>query len=244
MSKLAIIAADRVEVAPLVNGWSHSRTTAQRHSVEIFEKDNVVVGSAGMGPIPARIAADTVYKHCDGKVAALLSVGYAGALSPRLKVADLFEPKKIVCAADDTEIINSTGTGTLISAGAVAGVEAKEMMAKKFDGDAVDMEAYSVADVARIYGVPFRAIKVVSDGFDFPMPPMGRFIDEYGRFHKASFAAYAAMRPWIWSDVWRLARNGSRATKMLCERLGQEMESFAPNEKTGFAASQPTEVSR
>src|SRR5204863_8250571 len=122
-------------------------------------------------------------------------VGYAGAQKPRLKVADLFEPKKIICAADDTEIINSSGSGILVSAGAVAGSDAKEMMAQKHQADAVDMEAYSVADVARIYGVPFRAIKVISDEFAFPLPPMGRFIDDLVRSHRTSFAIYARMRP-------------------------------------------------
>jgi adenosylhomocysteine nucleosidase len=242
MSKLAIIAADAVEVGSLVRGWKHSQTIAQRHTVEIFEQGDVVIGFAGMGPIPARIAADAVYKQSGGKVAAFLSVGYAGALSPKLKVADLFEPKKIICAADETEIINSSGQGTLISAGAVAGIDSKAMMARQFGGDAIDMEAYSVADVARIYGVPFRTIKVISDEIDFPMPPMGRFIDECGRFNKASFAIYAVMRPWIWSNVWQLARNSSRATGVLYDCLQQEIETFAG--KNEVAPTHATEVSR
>jgi len=243
MSKLAIIAADVVEVSPLVRGWKHTQPIAQRHTVEIFEQGDVVVGFAGMGPIPARVAADTIYKHCGGKVGEFLSVGYAGALSPTLRIGDPVEPKKIICAADETEIINSSGAGTLVSAGAVAGSTDKRMFAQNHKADAVDMEAYSVADVARIYGVPFRAIKVISDGFDFPMPPMGRFIDEFGRFNKTSFALYSAMRPWIWSTVWRLARNSSRATTVLCERLRQEIEAFAAKGKNISAAPQPTEVS-
>src|SRR6266404_8710560 len=85
MSKLAIVAADAVEVSPLVRGWKPSQTIAQRHSVKIFENDNAVVGFAGMGPIPARIAADAIYKHCRGEVGEFLSVGYAGALRVNLR---------------------------------------------------------------------------------------------------------------------------------------------------------------
>src|SRR6478736_6254642 len=136
MSKLAIIAADLVEIAPLVKAWKNTQQVAQRHTVEIFERGNVVAGFAGMGPVPARIATDTIYKHCGGQVQAIFSVGYAGALKPRLKIADLLEPKKIICSADDTEIINSNGTGTLVSAGAVAGSDAKKMMTRKFEADA------------------------------------------------------------------------------------------------------------
>ncbi len=242
MSKPAIIAADRVEIAPLIRGWKRSRLITQRHTVEIFEEGNAVIGFAGMGPMPARIAADAVYKHCSGKVDAFLSVGYAGALNAAAKVGDLIEPKKIICAADDTEIINSNGAGTLVSAGAVAGSDTKKMMASKYQADAIDMEAYSVADVARIYGVPFRAIKVISDDIDFPMPPMGRFIDDLGRFHKASFAIYVAMRPWIWADVSRLARNSSKATQVLVERLQQEIK--MTQKIANVRSPQATEVSR
>src|SRR4051812_6797859 len=131
MSKLAIIAADLVEIAPLVKGWKHSQQVAQRHTVDIFESGDVLAGFAGMGPIAARIATDTIYKHCSGAVGAILSVGYAGALNPAFKVGDLMQPKRIICAADDTEIINSTGAGVLVSAGAVAGADAKQMMASK-----------------------------------------------------------------------------------------------------------------
>jgi adenosylhomocysteine nucleosidase len=240
MSKLVIIAAAEIEVAPLVRGWKHSRTSAQRHDIDIFEADDAIVAIAGMGPIAGRIAADTAYKHCNGEVRGFLSVGFAGALTPALKVADIFEPRKIICAADDTEISNPTGSGSIVSAGAVAGYEQKSMLAKKHAADAVDMEAYSVADVARIYGVPFRAIKVVSDELDLPMPPLGRFIDEKGRFQTGSFVIYSVIRPWIWSTVWRLARNSRLASHVLCERLRQEIGTI----KEHGAVPQMTEVSR
>src|SRR3954469_13507895 len=240
MSKLVIIAAAEIEVAPLVRGWKQSRTNAQRHEVDIFENGDVVVAIAGMGPIAGRIAADTAYKHCNGDVRGFLSVGFAGGLNPALKLADNVEPKKIVCAADDTEISNPTGSGTLVSAGAVAGHEQKLMLASKHGAEAVDMEAYSVADVARIYGVPFRAIKVISDELDFPMPPMGRFIDEKGRFQMGSFVIYSLIRPWIWPTVWNLARSSQRASKRLCKRLKQEIGTV----KEQGAVSQMTEVSR
>ena len=232
MSKLVIIAADQIEIASLIRGWSHTRTAAQRHHVDLFENGDVVVGIGGIGPVAARIAADTAYKHCGGDVRAFLSVGFAGALDPEKKVGDIFEPAKIVCAADDTEIINSGGKGILISAGSVAGQDAKTTLAKRYGADAVDMEAYSVADVARIYGVPFRAIKVISDELDFPMPPMGRFISERGRFQRGSFVIYTLIRPWVWPTVAKLARNSSRAASVLCERLKKEFGSTANSNAT------------
>src|SRR3954471_201039 len=73
MSKLAIIAADLVEIAPLVKGWKHSQQVAQRHTVDIFESGDVLAGFAGMGPVPARIAADTIYKHSSGEISLMIS---------------------------------------------------------------------------------------------------------------------------------------------------------------------------
>jgi hypothetical protein len=81
------------------------------------------------------------------------------------------------------------------------------------------MEAFAVADVARVYNVPCIAMKVISDEYDFPMPPMGRFVADSGDFNIASFIGYAAVRPWLWPTVIKLGANGSIATKSLCEAL-------------------------
>jgi len=225
MFKLAIIAAERIEIAPLISGWKYALVPAQRHEVEIFAKGDVLVAFAGMGAVSARIAADIVYEHCGGDVRRFLSVGFAGALTQDQRVAEIVEPRKIIGAAENSEFTLAKGAGTLVSAGAVASPEAKMTLAKKYRADAVDMEASTVADVAHIYSVPFRAIKVISDEVDFPMPPMGRFFDKHGRFQKGSFIIYTFIRPWTWPTVLQLARNSSRAAKALCERLQKEIES-------------------
>src|SRR5205823_8077584 len=92
---------------------------------------------------------------------------------------------------------------------------------------AVDMEAFAVADVARIYNVPFIAMKAISDEFDFDLPPLGRFITDRGDFCMAAFVAYAAIRPWIWPTVMRLNKNSQLAIKQLCNALEQTIEKYA-----------------
>src|SRR5712671_4793803 len=88
-----------------------------------------------------------------------------------------------------------------------------------YGADAVDMEAYSVGDVASIYKVPFIAIKAISDELDFPMPPLGRFVTDTGQFSTAGFVAYTAIRPWTWPSVIQLGKNASLASEKLAAAL-------------------------
>src|SRR5712671_450204 len=96
-----------------------------------------------------------------------------------------------------------------------------------YGADAVDMEAYSVGDVASIYKIPFIAIKAISDELDFPMPPLGRFVSSNGQFSTAGFVGYAAIRPWIWPVVFQLGKNASVASEKLAFALRTAVERYA-----------------
>jgi adenosylhomocysteine nucleosidase len=77
------------------------------------------------------------------------------------------------------------------------------------------MEAAAVAAAAQAHGIRFTATKVISDGLQFDMPETARFIDAQGGFRTAAFAAFVALRPWLWRRVAMLARNSSRAARIL-----------------------------
>src|SRR5205807_10294089 len=126
---------------------------------------------------------------------------------PGTQVGHVLVPETIISESEDTKIETASGIGVLLTAGAVAGLAHKRLFAEKYHAQAVDMEAFAVADVARIYNVPFIAMKAISDEFDFDLPPLGRFITDTGDFRTAAFVAYAAVRPWIWMDVAELDRN-------------------------------------
>jgi hypothetical protein len=221
MPKLAIIAALEREVADFVRGWQRHTIPGTMRTVTLFERDNVIVVYAGIGAVSARTAADVAYKHANGAISHFISAGLAGALTPEWKVGDVFRPATIIDEADDLSIPTSGGAGTLITAGTVADEQVKRIFAAKHIAQAVDMEAYAVADVARIYKVPFSAIKVISDELDFPMPPLGRFVSERGEFRTLAFVTYAAVRPWLWPTVLRLGQNSAKATEVLTRELAQ-----------------------
>ena len=112
-----------------------------------------------------------------------------------------------------------SGSGVLVSFGAVASPEQKRKLRESFGGQAVDMEAAAVAQAAMARGVRFSVVKVISDESDFTFPELERFVDSQGRFLEGRFALHIALRPWLWGKVARLGRSSARASRVLCEWL-------------------------
>ncbi len=222
--KIAIVAALETEIRSVVRGWTSKTVLSQNRRVTIWESENGVVACGGIGPICARIAAEAAYQHCHGNLSLFISAGFAGALQPSLRVGDLVRPAKVISDADGQMLETAAGKSVLVSAGAIASKETKKIFANKYNAEAVDMEAYSVGDVASIYKIPFIAIKAISDELDFPIPPLGRFVNDAGHFNTASFIGYAAVRPWLWPTIFQLGRNSSVAAAKLSTALKNAIE--------------------
>lgn len=214
-TEVAIVAAMEREVEPLIRDW----TMILGHSRRVYEKGHVVLVAGGIGEKPAALAADGILAFRQPKV--ILSVGMAGALDPALSVGSVFVPTKVLRQDSNTAFTINGGQGTLLTATGVTSSGAKRELARRFQAQAVDMEAYGVAEVAKKRGVKFVAIKTVSDEFDFEMPSMDRFIDAAGHFHTGRFAVHAAIRPRMWPVLSQLRRNAAKATDALCEVLSQ-----------------------
>ena len=71
----------------------------------------------------------------------------------------------------------------------------KARLARSFGASMVDMEAATVARLAQAKGLGFRAIKGVSDGYEFELSALAEFEGERGSFRTGAFAAYTAVRP-------------------------------------------------
>jgi hypothetical protein len=90
------------------------------------------------------------------------------------------------------------------------------------------MEASAVACAAEARSVGFRAIKVISDEFNFEVPTDGRFVDAEGRFHQGRFALHVLVRPWLWLPLVHLASNSAQATRALCAELREILAEESP----------------
>lgn len=216
--KLAIVAALEREVAPLVRDWDLVVVRHGQRELRIREHEDVMVLCGGIGAAAARTAAEVLHKHAQGEIAGFISAGYAGALTPDLRVGDVVQPGHVV-TPDGASHPAHGADGVLVSSSSVAGPAAKQELAIQHSAKAVDMEAHAVADFASVHRVPCVVIKVISDEHDSELPPVDRFVDPAGRFKSSSFAVHALVRPWLWRKVIRLGRDTSLASRALCDAL-------------------------
>jgi adenosylhomocysteine nucleosidase len=223
MPKVAIVAALEREVSSLIEGCTRVARQYEGRSFVFFERkderNKMVIVCGGIGVEAARRAAEAVIALYSPTL--VQSVGFAGALDASLHVGDVFAPAVVVDARDGsrTEIEGANRQGTLVTFMAVAGTDQKSNLARAYGARAVDMEASAVAAAAHAHAIPFAATKAISDEYDFEMPQTARFIDSQGQFRTASFALFAALRPWLWRRVAQLAGNSRKAARALGEHL-------------------------
>jgi adenosylhomocysteine nucleosidase len=215
-AKIAIVAALHREVAGLVKDW---KVTSEQ-GLRFFRNGQLTLICGGIGEQAARRATEAIVNFCKPEL--IVSVGFAGALVADLKVGDVLTPRWVIDAKDGSRHDTGTGEGALLTISEVAGAERKAKLAEAYGARAVDMEAAAVARGAEKHGIRFLAIKVISDELEFSMPPVDRFVDSAGQFKTGRFAAYTALRPWLWKSVSQLARNSAVASRVLRNTLEQE----------------------
>jgi adenosylhomocysteine nucleosidase len=217
MCRLAIVAALEREVRPLVKSWRvHEREHAGRR-FRFYENGETVLVCAGIGPEPARRAAEAILALYSPNC--VYSVGYAGALEPTVRTGHILQPARVINTKDGSSSSIVGGHGTLVSHALIASAAQKTKLREAYNAQAVDMEASAVARAAEARGITFAAVKAISDEFNFELPATEQFVDTQGRFQQTRFAIFIALRPWLWARVAQLARNSARATRNLCAEL-------------------------
>jgi adenosylhomocysteine nucleosidase len=207
------------EVRPLIQRWRPVEREYDGRSYKFFENDRAVLVCGGIGPEAARRAAEAIINLYAPVL--VQSAGFAGALDSTLKVGTVLTPICVIDAKDGSRIEAGVGHWVLVSVDQPASVEQKAKLAEAYWAHAVDMESAAVARAAQAHDITFVGLKAISDEADFEMPPIGRFIAHDGKFRTSAFAAYVALRPWLWLRVLRLAKNSATAATALCEWLEQ-----------------------
>ena len=216
---IGIIAALPREVAPLVKGWKCEKLPGNRI---VYLRDNAVVACAGMGP--AQVALAVTAARALLPVTELISVGLAGACNQSLAVGDIVRPGVVIDRNTGERFLDDRHDAVLVSTNAILSIAEKERLRIAYAAAAVDMEAATVARLARAHGLKFSAIKVVSDAADFGMGGLSGFATDDGQFREGAFALHAAVRPWMWSRLMGLAKNSKRAVKALNEAVRAELD--------------------
>jgi adenosylhomocysteine nucleosidase len=233
-AKIAIVAALERELHPLLRHWPVVVKQHAGRTFRLFEQGQIVAVCGGIGAAPARRAAEAVIALYAPSI--VYSAGFAGALDPALKVADILIPARVVDAGDSSSVETGTGQGILVTFGAVATPEQKVKLGKSFNAQAVDMEASAVARAAAARGVRFAAVKAISDEVGFVLPGMHHrtgFIGPSGNFLPGKFARFIMIRPWTWVAALRLAGNSKRAAIALSAWLAETNQELLNSPESG-----------
>jgi adenosylhomocysteine nucleosidase len=217
MYRLAFVAALEREVRPLFKSWPVQEREHAGRRFRFYENGETVLVCGGIGAEPARRAAEAVLALYSPNC--VYSVGYAGALESTLRIGDILQPARVINTEDGSSASIVGGHGTLVSHAQIASAAQKTKLREAYNAQAVDMEASAVARAAEARGIAFAAVKAISDEFNFELPATEQFVNTQGRFQRTRFAAYVALRPWLWARVAQLARNSARATRNLCAEL-------------------------
>ena len=215
----AIIAALPREIKHLVRGWQEHKLP---NKTVVYTNDFAVVACAGMGLTRATLAVQAALAM--KPVTALLSAGLAGACDPSLHVADIVHAGVVVDMQSGEQYSDSDFTQVLVSSPHIASVAEKRRLYESYRASAVDMEAASVARLARAHNLSFRAIKAISDDACFELQELTRFATPDGQFREAAFAAHSAVRPQLWPRLFHLAENSSRAIQSLTAELESQLD--------------------
>jgi hopanoid-associated phosphorylase len=141
-----------------------------------LRREAKLVAQNAIAVVPANLAGIT-------EATGIISIGIAGALSPDLVVGDVVIAERVVTANEAFETdakwtaklagaLPDARIGAILGRGAIAeSAEIKTVLCESTDADAVDMESHLAARAALERGVPFAALRVISDTADRSLPP-------------------------------------------------------------------------
>ncbi len=183
---------------------------------------SILLATAGMGATRVSLAVAAALAH--GPVDLLLSVGLAGACIPSLAAGDVLEASLVIDSQSGERFTPATLSGIaapaiLVTTPRIASPSEKQRLHATYNAAAVDMEAATVARLARAHNIPFAAFKAISDDHTVDLSHLRAFAHARGHFRTSAFALHTALRPHLWLPTAALGRNTSRALENLSSGL-------------------------
>ncbi len=237
MKKIGIVAAMRGELHPLVREWprtdhvsigelrvSHGGMAHGTASYPASYSVQCFASAEGIGAAAAT-RSFAALRAAAGQLDAIVSYGWAGALSCGAKPPSVYSVAEVVDAQTgerflaDTQAFGPTSALRLVTLDHVAAQGEKRALAERYQAVLVDMEAATVARLARAHGIPFLCLRGISDGYADDLPDFNRFITPQGQLRTAAFAASALLRPGSWGPLMELGRNSRAAAEALARAL-------------------------
>ncbi|MGH9605225.1 MAG: hypothetical protein ACRD3N_05935 [Terracidiphilus sp.] len=224
MTRVAIVAAFPDELKPLVRGWPHSTRSGIHFWAQRNEEEEWIAACAGAGQ-PAATRAFAAIED-GGPIDLILSVGWAGALTPECKPGHAYNAAGVIDARTGERFNCDAEAGPhwLVTSPIVANAAEKRRLAAAYRADLVDMEAAAIARLAAMRQIPFYCIKGISDGFRDQLPDFNRFLSPTGQMQLASLAFFAILRPWYWPALLRMGENSRKASHAIRDSLLEHLQ--------------------
>lgn len=208
VSSTLIVAAEAREFAGLLKRAGpgtplHVANIAFARDIVLHGRRAILVAN-GPGPrLVNQMLSSPVMK--EWQVEDVISTGFCGALDPSLRIGDIV-----------------VATGEIWSEDRVAvRAEDKRRLREKTGARVVEMEFAAVQAKAQAWGVPCRAVRVVSDtaGENLPLD-LNLYRDAEGRFQLTRIAVAGLLRPFtVLPRLMQLDRNSRVASEKLGEFL-------------------------
>jgi adenosylhomocysteine nucleosidase len=222
--RIGIVAALPGELTPLVRGWNASEVEGTVIHRTIMDETELIAVCCGIGREPAARAC--MLAQASGPLTALVSIGWAGALSCGMKAGQAYTVNEVVDIATGERYETASeqsgpATVRLLTAKRIVRKDEKRQLAENYAAMLVDMEASTVARLARVHELPFYCVKAVSDGANESLPDMNPFLTRSGQMKISSLVASVVVRPQYWRAMARMGSNSSKAAVALAAEVKQ-----------------------
>ena len=194
--------------------------------------------AAGVGRARAEAAARSGIAHQNPRL--VVSIGYCGALDPTLKTGDVLTADAVLAPNGMRYTTEPLGepAGTLATVdGVLLTAAAKGELRQRTGAAIADMEAAGVAAACAVAGVPFAAVKVVTDaaGEDLPagLGPFLTFAAAGGPRAALRCGGALLKRPALIGDLFGLARTSRRCSERLAVYLDSALQPPARTDTEG-----------
>lgn len=226
MKRIGIVAAMPGELKPFLDSQSKESWIAEKQNgVRLWrltwpdEQREWIAACAGAGQEAATRAVAAIERS--GPVEALVSLGWVGALRAEFEPGRAYRAAGVVDAqtGERFETASVSDGPWLATSQRVADAEEKQRLAAAYGAGLVDMEAAAVARLARMRGIPFFAVKGVSDGVGDKLPDFNRFLGPKGEFRLCGLILFVLPRPWLWPALTRMGENSKKASQSMAQEM-------------------------
>ena len=191
----------------------------------------IVLVRSGMGCDRARRAlAEIAGKYTLKRI---ISIGYAGALDPSLKVGDVVVADQVVYYETlksyslDGELLGTmpeVARGTLLTVDqVVATPPEKKALREKYSAVAVDMETFALAEETQARNLPFASVRAITDTADQELIDCSHLVEADGEVSKLKAGWHVLTHPGDLKGMIDLGKHAKTATASLTEFLGRTL---------------------